>query len=273
MIDLSEKVKGARSELGYVLYVRRPNTTNMKDVSGEMRGTLVVLEPTGERSGNHIKWACFCRNCGKYILVPGSRLRGNSHQKSCGCMTSRIISESMSRHGMTDTPTWKSWKSMHDRCYLKSHKSYNDYGGRGIFPCDEWAVFENFLKDMGERPAGTTLGRIDNGLGYSAENCRWETIKQQMRNRRSSHFLDAFGERKTISEWGEIFGIEHDVISRRLAKGWPVQDAIARPKKKMKNSRPPLKQMGHQIERRMVEVPTRDGRKARVAEYFLDGAA
>ena len=269
MIDLTEKVKGARESIGYAEYCRKQNTTNMHDLSGVKCGTLLVLEPTGERSGTQIMWACLCTNCGKFLLVPAHRIYGNKKQKSCGCLTRKIISDFQSRHGMTDTPTWKSWKSMHDRCYLKAHKSYKDYGGRGVFPCDEWAVFENFLNDMGERPAGTTLGRIDNSLGYSAENCRWETIKQQMRNRRSSHFLDAFGERKTISEWGEIFGIEHDVISRRLQKGWSAEDAISRPKKKMKNSRPPLRQLGYQIERRMVEVPTRDGKRARVAEYRL----
>lgn len=208
MMDLSEKVKCARESIGYAEYIRKPNTTNMKDLSGAECGTLLVLEPTGERAGTQIMWACLCVNCGKFLLIPAHRLHGKKKQKSCGCLTRQILSDFQSRHGMTDTPTWKSWKSMHDRCNLASHKSYADYGGRGISICDEWAVFESFFRDMGERPASTTLGRINNELGYSPDNCRWETIKQQMRNRRSSHFLEIFGERKTITEWGEIFGIE-----------------------------------------------------------------
>ena len=261
--------KITRAALRYEPYSRMRNTTNFVDMAGTTCGTIFVVEPTAKRSGNQIMWACVCMNCGKEILVPGCRLRGNRTQKSCGCLTKKILSEAQTRHGMTDSPTWRSWKSMMDRCFLKTHKSYARYGGRGVLPCEEWSVFENFYRDMGERPKGTTLGRIDNSLGYFAANCRWETTKQQTRNRRSTHYLEIFGEKRAISEWCEMYGIEHDVVSRRLAKGWSAQDAVTKPKRKQKNSRTPIVPLGHQIEKRMVEVPARDGKTARVAEYFL----
>lgn len=73
---------------------------------------------------------------------------------------------------------------MRDRCYNKNCERYADYGGRGIVACDEWATFEGFLADMGEKPKGMTLGRVDNNNGYDKGNCRWETYTEQNKNKR-----------------------------------------------------------------------------------------
>jgi hypothetical protein len=86
---------------------------------------------------------------------------------------------------MSKTPTWFSWFSMRQRCYLKTMKCYPRYGGRGITVCDRWRdSFENFLADMGERPEGTTLDRIDATGNYEPSNCRWATDWEQRANRR-----------------------------------------------------------------------------------------
>jgi hypothetical protein len=75
------------------------------------------------------------------------------------------------------------WFNMKDRCLNVNHERYLSYGGRGISVCDEWLIFDNFIKDMGLCPDGMTLDRIDNNKGYYKENCRWADITTQQRNR------------------------------------------------------------------------------------------
>lgn len=136
-------------------------------------------------------------------------------------------------HGMAcksnPEPTYTSWASMKTRCTNKNHKSFCRYGGRGITFCDRWAKFENFLADMGRRPDGTTLDRIDCNGNYEPSNCRWATPKQQMENQRSTRFVECFGERLTISDWSKRFGVDKESIRRRLLRGVPIELAISSP--------------------------------------------
>lgn len=88
------------------------------------------------------------------------------------------------RHGYRWTPTYTCWLNMKDRCNNKNNINYRHYGGRRITVCKRWNKFENFLKDMGEKPEGLTLDRIDNNKGYYKDNCRWTNWKQQNNNRR-----------------------------------------------------------------------------------------
>ena len=125
---------------------------------------------------------------------------------------------------------------MMDRCYLKAHKSYSDYGGRGITACDEWHVFENFYADMGERPDGTTLGRIKNDQGYSSANCRWETHREQANNRRNSVVLEFRGRAMTVAQWARELGMLYCSLNKRLMKGWSIEKALTTPAKRQKNS-------------------------------------
>jgi hypothetical protein len=128
--------------------------------------------------------------------------------------------------------TLKSFYTMHDRCSRESHIGYADYGGRGIKVCDAWCDFSVFLSDMGERPEGTSLDRIDVNGDYTPSNCRWATPSEQNRNRRMGLRM-IFGEMQTFRLAHERYG--HESVSlltaqRRVRKsGWGEEEAIVTP--------------------------------------------
>jgi hypothetical protein len=131
---------------------------------------------------------------------------------------------------MTDTPEWKSWVSMRQRCHYPASIGYKNYGARGIRVCDRWMnSFENFYADMGDRPGGTSLERIDNDGDYCPENCTWATAPEQGANQRTNRFLEYDGKRLTVMQWSRLTGLSKHVISRRIKKGWPVEKALATP--------------------------------------------
>jgi hypothetical protein len=142
------------------------------------------------------------------------------------------------------TRTYQSWMSMKERCDDQRHKSYGSYGGRGIRYCEAWADFRGFLAYMGERPSGKTLGRIDHAGDYRPGNCRWETYKQQARNRSSSRWIEFRGETLTLTEWGERIGITEDALGHRLGAGWSIARTLTTPPKKQKNSKCCFKPQG-----------------------------
>ena len=131
------------------------------------------------------------------------------------------------KHG--SSPTYKSWHMMKQRCTNSNYPQYRDYGGRGVQVCAEWHSFENFLADMGERPDGTSLDRIDNSLGYSPENCRWATKSEQQRNRRDNVWLELDGEKRLLSEWAAKLDLKAHSLSQRIKHGWDVRRALTTP--------------------------------------------
>ncbi len=134
-------------------------------------------------------------------------------------------------HGYTGTQIHKKWRSLFDRCYLTTAENYERYGGRGIYVCERWHDFENFLADMGEPPSpDAQIDRIDTNGPYSPDNCRWVSCKENNRNRRSTHWLTFNGETLSLAEWAERSGIKPATLQRRLAKcGYSVERALTEP--------------------------------------------
>jgi hypothetical protein len=140
-------------------------------------------------------------------------------------------------HGRTNTTEHNIWSSMIQRCTDPQHKDYPRYGGRGIGVCDRWRFFNLFLADMGSRPEGKSIDRIDNDADYSPENCRWASLSEQARNRRTSKMVTFRGETKSLADWADELGIERKTLQMRL-KAWSVERALTTPyvpKKKGRN--------------------------------------
>lgn len=120
---------------------------------------------------------------------------------------------------------------MIERCENQNHIQYPDYGGRGIAVCESWRMsFVNFLRDMGERPDGTTLGRLRNNENYGPGNCAWLTDVEQARNKRNNRSLTHNGQTKLLVEWAEEKGIARLTLHERIfVYGWSVGRAIETP--------------------------------------------
>lgn len=142
--------------------------------------TVVELLPSIKIGGQMSRVAkCEC-HCGNIFTVKLSHLR-NGNTKSCGCQKYGH----RTTHGLCRSDAYSSWCAMKARCMNVNHAHYDNYGGRGIVICDQWMSFENFHKDMGERPIGTTLDRIESDGNYELSNCRWASWHTQRINRRS----------------------------------------------------------------------------------------
>ena len=128
-------------------------------------------------------------------------------------------------------PTYYSWRALRDRCNRKKNASYKYYGGEGIGYDPRWESYDAFLEDMGERPEGKTIDRIDTTKGYFKENCRWSTAAVQVRNRRFCLQITYNGVTKTSAEWARDLGLTKGAVWNRIKLcGWSVEKAVTTPK-------------------------------------------
>lgn len=147
-------------------------------MSGKVFGRLLVLEERGKK----VIAGCACGIVKEFAR--GNVLAG--YTQSCGCLQRERTSAANLIHGHANppSPTYTSWRNLKARCENPAHEHYKNYGGRGITYCTRWSYFENFLEDMGERPEGKEIDRIDGNGNYEPGNCRWLTHEENVKNKR-----------------------------------------------------------------------------------------
>lgn len=176
----------------------------------------------GKRRGEFL---CVCGN------IHNSRIAHviSGKTTSCGCVAlawSSKLGKSRKTHGMRHTAIWGIWSGIKDRCTNKNCPGYARYGGRGIRISDRWLSFENFYADMGSRPEGMSIDRIDVNGPYAPANCRWATPKQQSNNRRDTTFLTFNGQTKSLGNWADDIGIARNTLRMRLSSGWTLERVL-----------------------------------------------
>jgi len=202
---------------------------NHESEVGNVYGRLTVI---ADFFDGRAKCTVRCE-CGTEKTVQRDHIRAG-RTKSCGCLQSELTTKRCVKDGFKrgGSPTYIVYLGMIRRCYRTKEPGYPNYGGRGISICERWRGkdgFKNFLADMGEKPDGLSIDRIDNDGNYEPSNCRWATRTQQARNCRSNRRYTFNGESLCVPEWAERLGMKADTIYCRLKIGWSIEKALTAP--------------------------------------------
>jgi len=213
-----------------LVFESKPNRKKFVDLDDMSFGKLSVLGFAGHSSDAY--WYCKC-SCLNIVKVRSSSIRAGLIT-SCGCYSKLCTTQRNSKHDCavrgSVTTTYRVWLGMKSRCNNPNNMNYYRYGAVGIKVCDSWNhSFENFLKDMGERPDGLTLERKENSKGYFKDNCRWATPKEQANNRKSNRLVTFDGKTKSIAQWAEEYSLRYTVLRGRIKSGWDMGDALNKP--------------------------------------------
>jgi hypothetical protein len=197
-----------------------------KKMIGKTFNKLTVISIAEYKKGHGFspKWNCIC-SCGNTTIVDAGNLR-SGHTKSCGCLYIGTPT-----HKGSKTPLYRRWANMKSRCYDTNSTYYYNYGGRGITVSEEWHNFESFKKDMIEIPfPKAQIDRIDNTKGYSKENCRWVTPRENSLNRSNNKKVSYDGKNLTCSELSELTGLKTLTIYNRIFKlKYTIEEALSLP--------------------------------------------
>lgn len=193
----------------------------VKDLTGQLFGQLRAIGRVGSTKRGQALWLARCQTCGEAFQ------KGTAHlQKSKGCPCGRA----RETHGLSRSPTYRSWNAMMMRCTNPLTRRYDRYGGRGIKVCDRWTTFASFLDDMGPRPRGASLDRINNDGNYEPGNCRWATRVMQRRNMDENTTITYGGLTLTLAEWAERLGMAHHTLRwRYVRQGWSAERSLTEP--------------------------------------------
>lgn len=196
------------------------------DLTGHRFGRLVVEMRSGTSRGQAV-WQCLC-DCGTHKNIVGYTLRRGLSQ-SCGCLQKDRTRAVKTKHGGRKSALYKQWHAMIDRCHSPANPAFKDYGARGIEVCARWRDFGKFRDDMGERPAGMSIDRIDNSKGYEPGNCVWATPHRQARNKRSNVVLRLGDREMCLTDWAAHLGLSRGALRGRLRRGWPIERVLCPP--------------------------------------------
>ena len=196
------------------------------------RWTVIGVAPhIGNRPAVRVRCACGTERAIKRHIISGGWSR------SCGCLPRDQLIERLTKHGDSRRhgSLYSMWRSMLKRCHEERDRNFANYGARGIMVCAKWREdFAAFRDDMGPRPSGTTLDRIDNDKGYEPGNCRWATRAEQTRNTSRNVRLTLNGETMCLSDWALRAGMNRGTLRGRLRNGWSLEAAITAPSKARK---------------------------------------
>lgn len=198
---------------------------------GQKVGNLIFLrEVNTTKRDRRAEFLCGCGKITETFINSVVSL----HIRSCGCGRVDASRKTHRTHGKTKTVEHRTWSHIRQRCINPNDGAYKYYGARGIAICERWNSFENFLEDMGLRPAGSySIERDDVDGPYSPENCRWATGVEQANNKTNNFFLNYNGEKLSITQWARRFGIKMLTLRFRIKKGWSIEKALTTPVRKM----------------------------------------
>lgn len=197
------------------------------DISKKRFGRLVAIKPIGKNHKGNYVWLCKC-DCGKETNVPVSYLTKGS-TTSCGCYRNELSRKKLLKHGLCNTRIYEIWWGIVQRCKDKNSRNYKNYGAKGITLCEEWGKFIPFYEwaILNGYKDDLTIERIDNSQGYYPDNCCWKTAKE---HRSTNVFYVVNGEKLTIAEISEKYGVNYQCLHKRLRKyKWSIEKAITEP--------------------------------------------
>lgn len=205
-------------------------TPKVEDIFGKRFGRLTAIKYIGKSKGKQTLWECKC-DCGNIAIVHHQNLK-SGHTSSCGCYNSEVASEREKEHGQSGTRLYNIWHDMIYRCYNGNHRSYKDYGGKGIIVCNEWKddfeAFRNWAIENGYKE-NLSIDRIDSDKNYCPENCRWATDIQQANNTSRNLIFTVDGCTDTLANLCRKYNIPYTLAHSRIYRNWDIKKALTEP--------------------------------------------